>query len=69
MAAMTPLKSTKKISQLFVFIGLFFISAGLAQAQDGAIPRSADGRPDFNGIWQALGTAHYDIEPHAADFG
>lgn len=33
------------------------------------IPRTADGNPDFNGIWQALGTAYYDIEPHAADFG
>ena len=30
------------------------------------IPRTADGKPDFNGIWQAMGTAHYDIEPHAA---
>jgi hypothetical protein len=22
--------------------------------------------PDMNGIWQALGTAHYDLEPHVA---
>lgn len=38
-------------------------------AQNGDIPRTADGNPDFNGIWQAIGTAHFDIEPHAADFG
>jgi len=31
-----------------------------------SIPRLASGRPDFNGIWQALGNAHWDIEPHAA---
>jgi len=37
-------------------------------AENSSIPRTADGNPDFNGIWQALGTAHYDIEPHAADF-
>jgi hypothetical protein len=29
-------------------------------------PRTADGRPDLNGIWQAVGTAHYDLEPHTA---
>jgi len=29
-------------------------------------PRTADGKPDLNGIWQALGTAHWDIEDHAA---
>ena len=35
-----------------------------ASAQD--IPRTPSGRPDFNGIWQALGNAHWDIEPHTA---
>lgn len=29
-------------------------------------PRAADGHPDLNGIWQALNTANYDIEPHVA---
>ncbi len=35
----------------------------LAQAE---IPRTASGRPDMNGIWQALGNAHWNIEPHQA---
>jgi hypothetical protein len=35
-------------------------------AQRGPIPRTASGKPDMNGIWQALGNAHYDIEPHVA---
>jgi hypothetical protein len=30
------------------------------------IPRTRDGRPDLNGIWQALNTANYDLQAHAA---
>jgi len=29
-------------------------------------PRAPGNRPDFNGIWQALNTANYDIEAHVA---
>lgn len=29
-------------------------------------PRTKDGRPDLNGLWQAMNTANYDLEPHAA---
>jgi hypothetical protein len=28
--------------------------------------RAPDGRPNLSGIWQALGTAHWDLEGHAA---
>jgi hypothetical protein len=37
-----------------------------AQAQRGEIPRTPSGQPDLNGLWQALGNAYWDIEPHAA---
>jgi hypothetical protein len=30
------------------------------------IPRMPDGKPDFNGYWQAVTSAAYDIEPHSA---
>ncbi|MCZ6852458.1 MAG: hypothetical protein O7G86_00945 [Gammaproteobacteria bacterium] len=31
--------------------------------------RDGYGNPDFNGIWQALGSAHWDLEAHAARAG
>jgi hypothetical protein len=39
-----------------------FLSVTPAGAQ---IPRTAGGKPDLSGIWQAVGTAHWDLEDHA----
>ena len=36
------------------------------QTQRGDLPRLSDGRPNLNGVWQALNTANYDIERHVA---
>src|SRR4029077_7357779 len=36
------------------------------QAQQYRAPRTKDGKPDLNGIWQALNTANWDIEGHGA---
>jgi len=32
-------------------------------------PRTPDGKPNLNGIWQAMSTAHWDLEPHSAADG
>ncbi|MEE2613690.1 MAG: hypothetical protein VX975_07690, partial [Acidobacteriota bacterium] len=45
---------------------LLVVTPATAQAPAYRAPRAPDGRPDLNGIWQALNTAHWDIEPHAA---
>ena len=37
-----------------------------AGAQAGPIPRTADGRPNLTGIWQAVNTAAWDIQGHSA---
>jgi hypothetical protein len=49
-----------------VFLG---VGGQTSQAQPGgatAIPRTASGKPDLNGLWQALNTANYDIQAHTA---
>ncbi|MEM6706891.1 MAG: hypothetical protein AAGA81_21920 [Acidobacteriota bacterium] len=50
----------------FVFAVLVVTLLTAPVAAQGDIPRLANGKPDFNGIWQALNTANYDIEPHMA---
>src|SRR5438128_1730277 len=32
-------------------------------------PRTPDRKPDLNGIWQVLGTAHWNVEAHSASEG
>jgi hypothetical protein len=39
---------------------------GQGQAPAYRAPRLPDGKPDFNGIWQALNEANYDLEAHMA---
>ena len=41
--------------------------SGSGYAGEYKAPRGPDGvHPDLNGLWQALGSAHYDIEMHTA---
>src|SRR5438874_226508 len=45
----------------------------LARSQDrgssNALPRTFDGKPDLNGIWQALNMANWDLLDHASRQG
>lgn len=40
-----------------------------AAAQSSDVPRAWDGHPDLNGIWQVMGTAHWDLQDHPAGPG
>jgi hypothetical protein len=58
------------------FILIFGATPGHSQTPAAAptrtasrIPRMPDGKPNFNGLWEALGTAYWDIKPHYAHAG
>src|SRR5262245_39527866 len=44
-------------------------TSALGQAPAYRAPRTADGRPDLNGIWQVLNSANWDLQGHAAATG
>ena len=48
---------------------LFGVLSSTSQIAAYRAPRTADGKPDLNGIWQALNTANWDIQDHPARMG
>ena len=44
-------------------------STGQAQGQAPRPEQTPDGRPNFNGVWQANNEAHWDLEAHEARAG
>jgi hypothetical protein len=51
---------------LLALAGPLLLSACATQPR---IARTADGKPDLNGIWEAMGSAHWNLEPHNAQGG
>jgi hypothetical protein len=43
--------------------------AGLAQTAAPALKRTADGKPDLDGVWQAMNTANWDLLAHGSAAG
>jgi hypothetical protein len=50
-------------------IAVLAVWSSAADAQTYRAPRTSDGRPDLQGIWQALNTAVWDIQDHSASLG
>src|SRR5271157_2083062 len=49
-----------------VFLSMFTAAGQTAAPR---IPRMSDGKPNLTGLWQATGTADWDIEDHSAAAG
>ncbi len=60
-----------RIKKVFAASGLISLAVAMistaALAQEA--PRTPSGKPDLSGIWQAMTSAHYNVEPHAAAEG
>src|SRR5438445_1237389 len=56
-----------RFTTLVIVLG--FAIPALGQTQASQIPRMPDGKPNFTGLWQALGTAYWDIRDHGAQAG
>src|SRR5690606_31265483 len=64
--------TTMRIRLLGAATALALIAALLcagddAAAQSRAMPPRIDGRPNLNGVWQAIGSAHWNLEAHPAE--
>jgi hypothetical protein len=60
---------TRAQSRTIALAAVALAVAGAAAAEPlKELPRSADGHPDLSGAWQALNTAHWNLEPHVSDY-
>src|SRR5262245_5108021 len=54
----------------FCIVALAFAGASCSRSSSTpSIPRTADGKPDFSGIWQVRNRAAADLEDHVARHG
>jgi hypothetical protein len=61
--------SNLAVSAALIPVLLLSISLSTGHAQTLRIPRMSDGKPNLTGVWQALGTAHWDIQDHSPQAG
>ena len=57
------------ICAAFAVCAMWLAAIPAAAQTASAARRTADGKPDFNGIWQALNSASWDIQDHTGELG
>ena len=65
----TQLRGVVMAAAALVVVLSLAVGPAAAQTAEYDAPRAWDGNPDLNGIWQAIGTAHWDIQDHPASAG
>jgi hypothetical protein len=51
-----------------VALALFAEIPAIADGVLTQFPRAKDGHPDLSGVWQAMNTAHWNLEPHVSAY-
>jgi len=58
-----------KFCLLGAVAGIATLATANAQNSTYKVPLTADGKPNLNGIWQAMNAANWDLEAHSAQAG
>jgi hypothetical protein len=60
------MQRNSRLSFLSAIVMILGVGVVQVAGQEYRAPRGPDGKPDLNGIWQALNEANFDIEAHIA---
>ena len=63
------MRSIRMSGVVTALVLVFGLGTQFADAQTDGVLRAWDGHPDFNGIWQSIGTANWNVEDHPASAG
>ena len=54
--------------KLLTVAAALFLTLPVAAGPLTQVPKAGDGHPDLSGVWQAMSTAHWNLEPHTSSF-